>query len=268
MDIRIAAFAISALLIASTAMSPVFAQDDGVNVATDNDSYESGSQIMVSGTVSAVTGHGLVLQVVSPNGNIVGASQAMVEDDGSFATMLTAGGPLWVDGDYTIKVTYGDRSTSTMFAFTGPMVEPEPQELMVMIDEHEFSLPYEAGMSSVNDLTVNMQDKSVVLSIDAVEDGDIVITLPRELIDSTGADGTDTGFIVLVDGEETAVIEEADDETRTLTIPVLFGAQEIEIIGTMVIPEFGTIALLILAAAIVSIIAVSSRSRLSILPKY
>ena len=45
------------------------------------------------------------------------------------------------------------------------------------------------------------------------------------------------------------------------------GTEEI-IIGTFVIPEFPTIAAMILAVAIISIIAISSKSRLSIVPRY
>ena len=41
----------------------------------------------------------------------------------------------------------------------------------------------------------------------------------------------------------------------------------IEIIGTFVIPEFGTIAAIILAVAITSIIVLSTRSKLNIVPK-
>ncbi|RNJ74796.1 MAG: PEFG-CTERM sorting domain-containing protein, partial [Nitrosopumilus sp. D6] len=41
-----------------------------------------------------------------------------------------------------------------------------------------------------------------------------------------------------------------------------------EVIGTYVIPEFGAIAVIILAVAIISIIAVSARSKLSIMPRY
>ncbi|MDX1595375.1 MAG: PEFG-CTERM sorting domain-containing protein, partial [Nitrosopumilaceae archaeon] len=55
---------------------------------------------------------------------------------------------------------------------------------------------------------------------------------------------------------------------RTLTISFYAGAEQIEIIGTMVVPEFGTIAALILAVAIISIVAVSAKSRLSIIPRY
>ena len=53
-------------------------------------------------------------------------------------------------------------------------------------------------------------------------------------------------------------------------VTVMFpaGAETIEIIGTFVIPEFGTIAAMILAVAIISIIAVSTKSRLSIIPRY
>ena len=56
------------------------------------------------------------------------------------------------------------------------------------------------------------------------------------------------------------------DNTVTVMFPA--GAEQIEIFGTFLIPEFGTIAVMILVVAIISIIAVSSRSRLSIMPRY
>jgi predicted secreted protein with PEFG-CTERM motif len=46
------------------------------------------------------------------------------------------------------------------------------------------------------------------------------------------------------------------------------GTEKIEVVGTFVIPEFGAIAVMILAVAIISIIAVSAKSRLSIMPRY
>ena len=72
----------------------------------------------------------------------------------------------------------------------------------------------------------------------------------------------------LVDGDDAWVTETADSAARTLTIPVSAGAQAIEIFGTFIVPEFGTIAILILAAAVVSIIVVSGRTRLSVMPKH
>jgi predicted secreted protein with PEFG-CTERM motif len=42
----------------------------------------------------------------------------------------------------------------------------------------------------------------------------------------------------------------------------------VEIIDGVIIPEFGAIAALILAIAIISIIIVSTKSKLSIIPRY
>ena len=53
-----------------------------------------------------------------------------------------------------------------------------------------------------------------------------------------------------------------------MEIPFTHGVTQIEIIGTQVIPEFGTIAILVLAVAIISIIAVSTKTRLNIIPKF
>jgi predicted secreted protein with PEFG-CTERM motif len=43
---------------------------------------------------------------------------------------------------------------------------------------------------------------------------------------------------------------------------------EVDIADGLVVPEFGTIAAMILAVAIISIIAISAKSRLSIVPRY
>ena len=54
---------------------------------------------------------------------------------------------------------------------------------------------------------------------------------------------------------------------RTISIDFENGTSEIEIIGTQVIPEFGTIAMIVLAVAIISIITVSTKSRLRFIPQ-
>jgi len=72
-------------------------------------------------------------------------------------------------------------------------------------------------------------------------------------------------FMVLVDGEEW---DDVVIDGNEVTVDFPAGTNEIEIIGTFAIPEFGTIAALILAVAIISIIVVSSRTRLSVLQKY
>jgi len=55
---------------------------------------------------------------------------------------------------------------------------------------------------------------------------------------------------------------------NTLTIPCVAGIEKIEIHGSWAIPEFGVIAAMILAVAIVSIIVITAKTRLSLVPRY
>ena len=103
--------------------------------------------------------------------------------------------------------------------------------------------------------------------MNAFDDGSITLDIPRSILDAKINGGGDDDFFVLVDGEETNVdFDEGSLDSRTITIPFLAGAEEIEIIGTYAVPEFGTIAAMILAVAIISIIAVSAKAKLRILP--
>ena len=75
-------------------------------------------------------------------------------------------------------------------------------------------------------------------------------------------------------GEHTTGALSTDDPVDITVTFQGYGVDEMtgpvgdEVIFANVVPEFGTIAVVILAAAIVSIVAVSARSRLSIIPRY
>jgi predicted secreted protein with PEFG-CTERM motif len=45
------------------------------------------------------------------------------------------------------------------------------------------------------------------------------------------------------------------------------GTEKIEIVGSHVVPEFGTIAMIVLAVAIISIIAITAKTRTTLIPK-
>ena len=123
-------------------------------------------------------------------------------------------------------------------------------------------------------MNLNQKNLSLVINIATSSDGNLNINLPREGIDSLGNNGQDIDFIVLMyEGNSEIPIQtdvrkvETGDEFRSINIPVKDGDTKIEIVGTHVVPEFGTIAMIVLAVAIVSIIAVSAKSRLSIMPR-
>ncbi len=89
----------------------------------------------------------------------------------------------------------------------------------------------------------------------------MTVTLHDDLI-KPFEDGT---FAVIVNNEE---MQDFTQVGNTLTIPCAVGAEKIEIHGSWAIPEFGVIAAMILAVAIVSIIVVTAKTRLSIVPRY
>ncbi len=267
-------FALTALLVLSIGVSPTFAQiEEAIVVTTEQSSYQEGDKIVVFGEVRDIfSGTPVALRVIAPNGNLVTLAQLDVGTDGTFSTTLTAGGDLWKSqGTYTIIVTYGAtganiKTAEATFDFggtTGIGTTPSGQSLTV----EGFGVGFQITGGSIISITPDIDQSSLIIEIEAVDDGELTITLPRELIDAK-FNGDDDDFFVLVDAEEVDFDETKTDLERTLTIGFPAGTEEIEIIGTFVIPEFGTIAALILAVAIISIIAVSARTKLSIMPKY
>ena len=106
----------------------------------------------------------------------------------------------------------------------------------------------------------NTDDATLLVHLfGADDDGELKITLNSDII--TPFD--DGSYFVLVDSEET----EFEQMGNTLHIEYSAGAEKIEIVGSHVVPEFGTIAMIILAVAIVSIIAITAKTKTALIPK-
>ena len=147
------------------------------------------------------------------------------------------------------------------------MPEKKEMESTKSIEKQvEFRADSSITGGKVVSITPDTQVNSVIVAIDATENGILTVTFPREVMDAT-INGEDDEFFVLVDGEEVDFEEKKTSKDRTLMIQFPAGSEEIEIIGTFVVPEFGTIAIMILAVAIISIIVVSAKSRINIIPR-
>ena len=275
MSTRFKGFALVAILAAAVGAVPAFAQENPldtvpITVTTDQESYADGETIVISGeTKDFISGNQITIIVTSPNGNRVALAQVEVATDKTYSTSLFAGGDLWkAAGTYTVKVQYGgeNRSNETTFEFSGSS-GGVPSGKKVHVENTDFDVSYIITGGKVLGITADVEAKSLLVSIETTSDGMLTITLPRELIDAK-INGEDDSFFVLIDGEEVDFEEETTSTDRTLTISFQDGAEEIEIIGTQIVPEFGAIAALVLAVAIISIIAVSAKTRLRLMPKY
>ena len=290
MNTCLSVLAVAAVLVAGAALTPVYAQGT-LEVMTDKASYSDGETVQVTGNVGQIQrGQAVAVTVIAPNNNVVQVAQLTVAGDGTFATEVVTG-KLWrMAGDYTVMVTYGGNNAQTTIAFGGssgiveptppaPPMDPDPVMTGSLlppgspaydIEGSDVSVGYSITGGSLIGITPDEEFKSVVINIDASEDGSLIIDFPREVLDARIDDcsGDDDVFIVLVDGEERDFEESATDALRSLSITFEGGTSQIEVIGTCVIPEFGTIAVMILAVAVVAIVAMTARSRLSILSRY
>ena len=239
-----------------------------VSVWTDKTEYGHNDMIMVTGQVAHMSGSSITVVVVSPLNSIVTIDQLIVADDGSFETSLNTASTLWkYDGTYTIKVNYGsaEKSNKVKVELTGgvefvPNLSTPTTDIQCGSNEISASgqcIPYSISGGMVTDATLNTSDNSIVININAEDDGTLTVTPSKTVQDGI--------FMVLVDGEEW---DDVEIDANKVTVMFPAGTEQIEIIGTFVVPEFGTIAAMILAVAIISIIAISSKSRLSIIPRY
>lgn len=114
---------------------------------------------------------------------------------------------------------------------------------------------------SVENMTIHSENQTLGVTINSISNGTLSLRLPREVIDSKTVEGSDADFAAFIDNaeyEQPGEIEPAED-TRTLLIGFPAGAGSIDVIGTSVIPEFSTIAVVVLAIAIVGIIIATAR---------
>jgi len=271
---------LAVLLLVVISISPVLAQEEygGQNILlqSDKSAYNEGDVITITGNVQkVVSGLEVSLQIFFEK-NLIQVSQVKVSQDGEFTDTFTAAGPQWKnEGTVTIKADYGGASTELNIEFFKNTSGEYTSNYEVKIpDGGTFDVPYTMKGGIISAMNVNQKNLSLVINIATSSDGNLNINLPRDSIDSVDSNGQDIDFIVLMyEGNSEIPIQtdfkkvETGNEFRSIDIPVKDGDTKIEIVGTHVVPEFGTIAMIVLAVAIVSIIAVSAKSRLSIMPR-
>ena len=270
-------FALSAILITGIGMAPAFGQiQSSIVVTTDKSSYSEGEIIIVTGEVRDQFSGTPVSLIVKNDNAIVFLDQITVGADKKFSAEITAGGTMNTSGTYTVEVTHGtkQRVAITTFEFDGSTSGPTPIDPPTQITDTTVSvegstdlITYEITGGKITAVMPDVNANSLIIAIDATDDGSLTITIPRSVL-LAETNGEEDDLFILIDGEEVDFDETRSSTDRTLTIPFPMGAETIEIIGTWVVPEFGTIAAMILAVAIISIIAVSAKSRLSIIPRY
>jgi predicted secreted protein with PEFG-CTERM motif len=248
---------IASTLILGSGMSAVYAQTT-LTVETDADSYTTGDTVTVSGQLEATNiNQPLLVQVLDPQGNRDRIDQVEAAADGSYSYSFTAGGLMNTDGEYTVLVTYKTTEEETMFAFDSTdVVDGNWRSIQAMIGGEEHTIQYMITGSGnrLSSVTGNVDEISLTAVLVAASEGTLSLRYEEEIFDAD-----DEEYFVFADSIP-ADYDYEDDGTRDiLHIDFEAGTEEIEILGDHIIPEFGAIAAIILAVAIVGIIVATAR---------
>ncbi len=249
---------------------PIFAEAlDPLSVELSKDVYNKGETLVVFGSVPVVFEEipDLTIQILFDE-QVIEIAQIKVAKDGTFAKDFNTAAEKWShDGQYTVKVYYTEELfTETYFQFFQNIVTETSSVFPVDIpNSGTFDLEYTARGFDINDVELKQDRYSIFIEITENSGGNLILKLPRESFDSKTSDDADEIFIVLVGKEnkpdsfaEVQITEiETTSDFRIISIQIEEDEKFIEIIGTYVIPEFGSIVIMILLVAITSAIIIS-----------
>ena len=260
----------------------IFAVESGMSLTATAD--EGSNIISVTGETSSNLTD-VVFRVLTPSGDrVVSVDQVTPDANGEFSTQFNVSN--WgQDGMYKIKANQG---TSLLYSITlnvevnaGATAETSTTESSMVSSQSNTDLATVSTESTESrsglSIAANAMEGSDTIEITGQtsktnEDVTFTVTSPNGNIvsidqvspDTNGDFATDIavgGPLWSQDGAYTVTAQQGNDSMFTDSV-------EVEVADGLVVPEFGTIAAMILAVAIISIIAISAKSRLSIVPRY
>ena len=274
-------FAVS-MITSLSLQNNAYAADQGLSVvATASDGSD---EINLTGYTGSGSGIPVTLTVVAPNGNVVAIDQISPGSDGKFSTDIGVGALWSQDGTYSINLQAG---TGALYSATldVDVSGGSTAETSVSIDnvgiygeDDAYSTKMDSATEGSTGLSISADaiegatsftingstdrtESAVTLTVVA-PNGNIV-TIDQLSPSSDGTFSSEIGVggpMWSQDGTYTVTAEQGDATAYQSTV-------EVDIADGAVIPEFGTVASLVLVIAIASIIVLSAKGRLAITPK-
>jgi len=272
---------VMSVAMAAPSQNHAFALVEGQGMEMMLMAEEGSDTIMVSGTVVKSLPTDVIVRVTSPDGlKMVDAAQ-VTPVDGKFETQFVINPDMWTDnGFYMVTATGAVTSDTSLYKITLPIkvIDGATEDVATTLGNLEnmvFDMP-DDGPPMVAGITIEAtaeigSDTIMIMGTTDKLGNDITLTVTAP-----------NGNVVTVDqisptpdGTYESVITTGgplwtDDGMYTVTAtqtdnPEYIASTDVDIEDGVVVPEFGTIAILVFTVAIVSIIVVSARSsRLSI----
>jgi len=247
---------------------------DEITLSISNDIYYNGDHVVIFGNVNTLFENIPITIQIYHETNLISVAQVPVAKDGTFVSSFYATGAKWKDeGTYTIRAQYTSTQIAEItFEFFSQAIDKSSAVFPVDIpNSGTFDVGYTVRGGEVKDVIMNQERYSLVVETIMTSNGNIILKLPRDSFDAQN-DDTDTTFIILI-SKQNKVAEDfmqveyeeiaVGPDYRTIRIPLEEGDKWVEVIGTYVIPEFGSIVIVILVVAVSSAI-IMSKSKFSV----
>lgn len=227
----------------------------GIIANTDKPAYQLDGKVVITGTVAKVVDNNPVTIIVrSPIGNVYTVGQ--VELSNNLFTYDFVLGDDVVSGTYDVELKHGDQSGKLSFVVQGGQMQLIPVgDLAIKVRGNNTNL------IKYSDVSVSTVDDSVTIAVNAssISNGSVMqeFQIPKAIIDAPGS-----LLIAKIDGliSQCTQIETPSDRILDCMMPA--SATQLQIIGTVVIPEFGPMAALILTVGVLSIIFLSNKMKI------
>jgi predicted secreted protein with PEFG-CTERM motif len=236
---------------------------------TDSQVYDHNSTIKVNGFLRPENSIAPILVVVTnPIGNVITIEQLVPDREGNFELELKTDSNLWKqNGEYVIKAQSGSESRQfkIKFSLVPSIIENNDcnaDEIQILVDNGRlYCIPFKIpnGVVNLASGNLNTETKTLTLVIRGHEFDSITLDIPRFLLDSKSASDEDAQFTITANG---MILEyqniESDVDSREIKLSVSEGkTNTIEIVGTVVIPEFGSFTIVILVGSVLSVLIIS-----------
>lgn len=254
---------------------PLYAfAESSIALSSDQTTINSSDSILVYGKVIGVNSYSTVnLEVIAPDDEVIYSFNVGADNEGNFKRLIHPPISSFKPGDYTVIATHDQIGQSTKLTFTviGKDLPKTPvKEIESPIKEDTSIITEDEPVSEMSivanvvegDTEINIvgktfwPDRDVTLKVSSPNGNLITVA---QLTPDTNGDFSTTikigGPMWKEDGQYSVTAFQGDHSE-------LKDSVNVDIVNGVVVPEFGSIAVMILAVSILSLIVFSTKSKI------
>lgn len=219
---------------------------DEITVSTNSLSYKPGEKVTITGTIkNVISGNPVTILIRNPIQNVYAVGQVEVHNNIFVHDFVISDNSK--PGTYTVDIKHGEQSARLQFTVSSGLIQN------ISVESSSIKVRGDVlGLIKYKSVHISPQENSITIQLDVETQIDPIpqeFEIPKEVIDA------EQSLIIEVDGKTLNCSETETSKSRIVDCFIPQSASELKIIGTSVIPEFGSVVPLVLVLSIASLIA-------------